>query len=134
MVCDHEYTRAGIFTATLTVTDSVGASSTASTQITVIDPNTVEAPSNLGVSASARTVTLAWSDNSLNETEFVVERALKPSGKDTYVYSVCGRTPANVTSFRESVGAGTYYYRVTAVNSVTGVASGYSNTVSIRVK
>ena len=75
----HTYTTAGTFTATLKVTDNLGATGTATTTITA-NPNstTIAAPSGLTASASNRVVTLKWTDNSTNKTGFYIERA--PSG------------------------------------------------------
>ena len=69
----HVYTNSGTYTASLTVTNSSGASSTATGSI-VVNPSPPAAPSGLTASPSGNLVLLAWQDNSSNETAFSVER------------------------------------------------------------
>jgi chitodextrinase len=128
----HTYTRAGKYNAMLTVTDNQGAQSSSTVEITVLDPNVVLAPSSLTASVSGQTVTLGWIDNSGNETAFDVERAVK-LGKGYTAFTVVGRVGANVRSFIETVAAGTYQYRVRALNQTTGAVSPYSSAVLARV-
>src|SRR6185369_8650099 len=102
---------------------------TASVPITVNpNPGAINAPTNLTGSGGHASVTLAWTDNSTNETGFRIERA--PSGSTAFV--VVGTVGANVTAFSQSVARNTYLYRVQAFNATS--SSGYSNTVSVRVK
>jgi hypothetical protein len=131
-VCTHTYNQAGTFTATLTVTDNVGAQAAVTVKITVTDPNVVNAPSGLTTSVSGKVVTLRWMDNASNETGFCVERALK-SGK-TVVYARVATVPAGGTGYNETVAAGTYYYRAQAFSSITGRVSAYSNVATAMVK
>src|SRR5262249_8427288 len=88
----HTYTNGGAFTATLTVTDNLGASASTTQGITV-SPFVINAPSNLTASASAGTVTLRWTDNSANEDGFYVERT--PNGSANFVR--IAQVPANTT-------------------------------------
>jgi PKD repeat protein len=123
------YSAVGTFTATLTVTDDRGASSTSQAVITVSpDPNVINAPSNLKGTAGKGSATLTWTDNSLNETGFYIERA--PAGSSNFAR--IGSVSANVKSFKDTVARGNYLYRVQAFNAVT--TSAYSNTVTVRVK
>ena len=132
-ICAHTYNQAGTFTATLTVTDNVGAQAAATVKITVVDPGVVNAPSGLTASVSSKVVTLRWTDNASNETGFYVERALK-SGKGAGVYARVATVPAGVTGYNETVVAGSYYYRVQAFNSTAGRVSAYSNVATVTVK
>lgn len=92
-------------------------------------PTAPNSPSSLVSTVSTTTtkyVISTWTDNSNNETSFVIERSL-----DGINFSVNSSTTANLTtSFDFSVATGTtYYYRVKAVNS--GGSSGYSNTATV---
>ena len=102
-------------------------------KITVTDPNVVNAPSGLAASVSGKVVTLRWADNASNETGYYVERALK-SGKGAGAYARVDTVPSGVTTYNETVVAGSYYYRVQAFNSTTGRLSAYSNVVTVTVK
>jgi PKD repeat protein len=124
---NHTYSSAASYTAVLTVTDNQGSTGTASATITV-SSNLPSAPSNLTGSAGRGTATLTWKDNSGNENGFYVERA--PSGSSTF--QQIGSVAANVTTFTDSPGRGTFVYRVRAHNAA-GV-SAYSNTATVRVK
>lgn len=131
----HTYTTAGTFKASLVVTDNLGATGTNAVTITALDPSVLLAPSSLTAKAVVRTVSLAWSDNSGNETGFYIERGL--SSRAGVVYARVGTVGANVRAFSNTVpAAGTYYYRVQAYRldgAVTAV-SPYSNAVSLRVR
>jgi hypothetical protein len=93
-------------------------------------PVTIEVnpPSNLSDAAGKGSAKLAWSDNSINETGFSIERA--PSGSTGFART--GTSAANVTTFTDNVSRGNYVYRVRAFNGST--VSAYSNTVSVRVR
>jgi hypothetical protein len=83
------------------------------------------APSNLtAAAASSSVITIAWKDNSTNETAFRVERAPASAGPWTYI----GAT--TLTGYGDSglLAATLYYYRVAAYNSYG--TSAYSNTAS----
>jgi Fibronectin type III domain len=81
-------------------------------------------PSNLGTAAiSSSQVTLSWSDNSSNETDFRIERKRTASG----FWSEIARVGINTRSYSDSgLSSNTaYYYRVRASNQAG--YSGYSN-------
>lgn len=119
---NHIYTTPGNYQATLTVTDNAGATNSTSISIQVFDANEVIAPDGLNATVNEQTVTLTWQDNSINETAFVVERAMKIRGK--YNFETIDTLAANSTEFvDENVALGNYQYRVIAKNSVTSSAS-----------
>ncbi|OFW69897.1 MAG: hypothetical protein A2V52_08005 [Actinobacteria bacterium RBG_19FT_COMBO_54_7] len=70
-------------------------------------------PSGLGVAGTSPSVVLNWTDNSVNESEFVIEWGASPTGPWNAVASVL----ADVTTYTDtSVWTGTRYYRVFARN------------------
>jgi hypothetical protein len=80
------------------------------------------APGTLTATVNSQTqITLAWADNSNNETGFLLERST-----DGSTWTTLGTLPANITGYTNTgLAAGTtYLYRVAAVNA--GGASGYS--------
>jgi len=92
----------------------------------------IAAPSNLTGSAVAKnnktaTVTLTWTDNSGNETGFLIQRADNAG----FSLGVVNATVAgNVTTFSQTVARGkTFYYRVLAFNDT--IQSNWSNTASV---
>jgi agmatine deiminase len=81
------------------------------------------APSNLKAGAVSKTqINLTWTDNSSNETNFVVERK-----KGTSAYSVVATLGANTVSYSDTglTQATTYTYRLKARNGIGD--SAYSN-------
>ena len=85
------------------------------------------APSNLtATSASASQISLAWKDNSSDESGFRVERRAVTTGVWTQIASV----GANVTTYQNTGLSGytTYYYRVRSYNANGN--SAYSNEAS----
>jgi len=72
------------------------------------------APTLDNVTASGKTVSLAWADNSTDETGFKVLRRDSLTGS----YSGITTTSADATSYSDTVtAAGSYWYRVAATNS-----------------
>ena len=70
-------------------------------------------PATLTASASGTTVSLAWSDNSTNETSFNVLRRDSCDGS----FSIVDNVTENGTSSTDTVpAAGSYWYRVSATN------------------
>src|SRR5258705_112185 len=87
------------------------------------------APSGLTVTTiTSSSVSLAWTDNSNNETGFKIQRKQGATG----AYTTIKTTTANVTTYTDSDSAlldGTqYYYKVSATNSAGD--SAYSNEVN----
>jgi fibronectin type 3 domain-containing protein len=119
--------RASMKNGTYSTYSNVASARTTSVAPTPTPPPTgvPNAPSNLAcASPSSSQITLAWQDNSTNETGFKVERALSAAGPWSYI----GATAA--TGYGDSgLAAGTtYYHRVQAYNSSGN--SAYSNTSS----
>jgi FtsP/CotA-like multicopper oxidase with cupredoxin domain len=75
------------------------------------------APSNLVVTTRARSATLTWTDNSISETGFTVQRAYDAGFTAGLVTVNVG---PNVTSYTDTTfrRGNTYYYRVFATNTV----------------
>jgi len=85
-----------------------------------------EAPSGLVAADEGAKVTLAWTDNSLNETEFDIQRAADPSFTTELATFKVG---AGVTTYADDTvqNGQTYYYRVFASN-VAGDTTVYDQT------
>ncbi|NOQ93899.1 MAG: PKD domain-containing protein, partial [Methylophaga sp.] len=141
---NHTYNTAGTFTASLTVTDDTAATSTTTVSINVTPQATLpSAPTNLsatlvktgkGRNKVVSSAVLNWTDNSNNETRFVIERCLEQTtgkGRNRVTsceYSEYTTVDADVNSSQVSTESG-YKYRVKAIND-TG-SSSYTNEVSI---
>jgi titin len=99
-----------------TLSGSFNASST-----TVADPSALTA-----TPISASKVTLAWADNSNNETGFVVQRS--SDGGNTWI--TLAMTAANITTYDDTsvTGATTYEYQVQAYNTFS--TSGFTSVAS----
>jgi hypothetical protein len=83
---------------------------------------------------AAPTVTLAWRDNSINETGFVLERSSDGGATFPVTFNIPAKAGANTSvSFVDATVAlgTTYTYQVKAVNGA--VSSAYSNQVSVIV-
>jgi PKD repeat protein len=127
----HAYQIAGVYTATLTVTDNQGATHSTTSSISVNPaPTAPGAPSNLSASVgSGRLLTLTWTDHASNETGFYVERAVKAKSLQ---FSRIATVGANATTYSRTETAATWVYRVQAYNGVG--TSAYSNSATIRVR
>ena len=90
------------------------------------------APSNLTASAVVKnkktaTVTLNWTDNSVNETGFLIQRAYDAGFTSGVVNATIA---ADLTTFSETAARGTtFFYRVHAFNDTT--QSDWSNTATV---
>src|SRR5207237_3724387 len=113
--------------STLTITVSGVALTSKPTVTVTLGTGAPAAPSNLSINpnaslASSTHLSLQWSDNSNNETSFLIERST-----DGTHFSQVGSVGANITTYQDvGLAAGTkYYYRVRAQNA--GGNSAYSN-------
>jgi hypothetical protein len=127
------YTAALNISATTTLkaisVDVAGNQSAVMSQTYTIGGAAPAAPSNLTLTAPQQSrITLNWTDNSSNETSFIVERSLSQTSGFTQI----GTVGANVRTFNDNTVARrtTYFYRVKAVNGAG--SSTYSNVPSIR--
>ncbi len=96
----------------------------------IITYNPLTAPTGLsGNSSTTSAILLSWSDNSLNEDGFEVERS--PDGSS---WALIATRSANATNYNDTglSAATTYHYRVRTFNA--GVYSAYSNTVVVSTK
>lgn len=82
-------------------------------------------PTNLTGVVAGKSVTLTWTNAATDQTNFVVTR------KDSLKGSYSERGNPTVTTFSETLGTGTYWYRVRAINA--NGSSLASNEVVIRV-
>jgi hypothetical protein len=132
-VITHTYA-AGVYRATVRVTDSRGKQSAnaAGVNIEVADPQPPAAPSDLAVTGTTGTsISLSWTDNADNETGFKLERCQGTSCTNFQQLPAFG---ANITSYTDTglKANMTYRYRLRAFNAAGN--SDYSNTVSGRAR
>lgn len=116
----------GAYHATVTV-EGGGADLATNYAVTLNLGTTVAAPD--GISAQSPNdgeAIVSWSDNSDNETGFVVERST-----DRSTWTDAGQTGANTTELTDHVGDNTYYYRVKAIRD--SESSGYSQIAEVVV-
>jgi predicted phage tail protein len=107
-----------------------GGSSAYNGPVLVTVPQPPAAPTNLVGSAflggGTATVSLTWTDNSVDETGFRIQRSTSPTFTTATTYSVAANTP----TWEQTAARGrTFYYRVQAVNA--GGASGWSNVITV---
>jgi chitodextrinase len=127
------YTNTGLAAATtyyyrVRAYNSAGDSGYSNTANAITQATPPAAPSNLvAAAASSSSINLTWTDNSVNETGFEIERSTSPTTGFAWIKTV----GANVTSLSDTglAAATTYYYRVRAYNS--GGNSSYSNTATM---
>jgi hypothetical protein len=108
--------------------DGYGSSSPALVNITVFEPGSPLAPTELTATAVSSTeIALAWTDNAVREDGFLIERS-----NDNNSWKLVGTVTANVHSFSNAglVGNRTYAYRVRAFNQAG--FSAYSNVSSTK--
>ncbi|HBE93094.1 MAG TPA: hypothetical protein DDW55_11430 [Gammaproteobacteria bacterium] len=123
----HIYATEGTYNVTLTVTDNDSGSNSITKSVTVTEP-VVNPPSNPPIAPSDVTVAdqtngralINWSDNSDNEDRFDIMRQ-SPHKRRSGVWvgtTDVGSVSANVTTYDDASGAGTFRYCVSSANSV----------------
>lgn len=113
-----------LFTITFVLGCSTSSDSNGNSNTTVVPL----APSNLtGQAVSGTQINLSWTDNSTNETEFVIERKTGSGA-----FTVIGTTTTNVVSFNDTgLNQDTNYtYRLYSKNSA-GNSLNYSNEITV---
>lgn len=112
----------------------VGLGSQPTLTLTILDDRAATAPGSLaGFPVNPTSIRLTWTDNSENESGFVVERRTGAGA-----FTAIGAAPANATTFTDGAAvAGTSYtYRVRAVAGMSGsglLESGNSAEVQVTV-
>jgi titin len=113
--------------ATNSAGNSAYSSSASATTGAAVSP---AAPSNLALTVISSTqINLLWTDNSSNETQFLIERSLNGTS-----FTQIAAVSANVTNY-SAIGLQPntrYYFRVRATNSAGN--SGYSNTANAKTR
>ncbi|MBW3625077.1 MAG: fibronectin type III domain-containing protein, partial [Armatimonadetes bacterium] len=120
----------------ITGESEVQAANNSGSTISTVEIPAPAAPSHLSTAATSRfgEIHLTWSDNSGNETEFVLQRATN-SGFTSNLTEIL--LPANSDGTASYTDSGLkrktqYYYRVRAVNSAG--SSAYSNTATAKTR
>ena len=128
-----EWTPSAIGDYPLTVKASNGVTPDATQSFSIYVYQLIQAPSNLTAALStidSNNVKLAWEDNSINESGFVIERKMGDS-LSVEPYTILGAVLADVITYEDTTVADTtlYTYRVYALNADT--ISDYSNQAEI---
>ncbi len=103
--------------------NALGSSAYSNTSA-VINIAVPAAPSNAAVTVvrngTTDRVTLTWTDNATNETSFRIQRSTSAAFTTVNTYNVA----ANSVTFQQSTARNrTYYYRIQAVNNITGASA-----------
>jgi hypothetical protein len=88
--------------------------------------NTLAGPTNLTATATTDSVTLNWQDNTTSATSYIVQW----STDGTNWQNAATGLAANATTYTDTPGPGTFYYRVQALGA-NNTQSPYSNIVHI---
>ena len=126
---NHVYSSEGSYIASLTVTDDLGATGTDSVSIEV-QPDLFAAPILSG-SSSRGTASLSWTHPG-GADGFYLERCKKR--KKHITWTVVATLGGGDTSFVDSPGKGSFYYRVQAFRNSPAAVSDYSNQLKFRVR
>ncbi len=87
---------------------------------TYAQPQPPQAPSSvIAIDGTDGTATINWQDNSDNETQFEIEQeSLHPKNGQWRNLQLVGSVGRDITSFIDNSGAGTFRYRVRAINAL----------------
>ncbi len=96
------------------------------------------APTGLTATASGRTVTLTWTDNSLKEAQFTIQRATNAAfttGLATFTYVNPSTVVPNTVTYtdRNVPNNAAYWYRVFAIGSPVGDTQAYPGSLGFPV-
>src|SRR5437764_1238587 len=116
---------------TLMLLWALSASTAARAQITVAAPTNLTAVASVDATAAPQ-VTLAWRDNSDNETNFLLYRGTSSNGGVLYPLATLAANTVGYTDKNVAPGV-TYGYAVRAwyKSSTASVVSAYSNVASV---
>lgn len=126
----HSFNTVGNFNIGVTATDDDGGTTNANYGATTVPPTPPAAPGSLLVDyVGTSQINLRWTDNSNNESGFVIEQC---RNKNCASVVQVGQVGANVTTFLDTglLANTQYIYRVRAFNA--GGDSAYSSTVTAK--
>lgn len=130
-VVSHAYSRIGTFLPRLTVNDDLGGEGSLNGAVVVTEKNPLKSPSKVTAKLKKRSIQLSWRDNTSNENGFIIERGQVKRNGST-VFKKVGTVKANKKAFSQSLGRGTFAFRVRSYRGK--IQSEPSNQVKVAVK
>jgi len=114
---DHQFSSAGDYTVSLTVTDNEEAVSSTSELITLVDAVPEEIPSSVSATDKQNgSATIEWNYSSESATAFNIERRKSNRKGNWGSASLIATVPASTSTHTDNSGNGSFSYRVNAVN------------------